>query len=148
MRDTSASTTRLSAALSSNSQTTSIASKQTKEEQRKFYEKNKDKPLELGDKWYLINTSWFQRWLAYIGVEEPETNISPERINNACLMKPNDNKHLRDDLLEENDYYTVSEELWKYLVNIYSTTCDEVLAFFWFCNCNTILNRLELNLIN
>jgi hypothetical protein len=130
MRDTSANATRLSAASSSsNSQTTSIASnnnKHTKEEQRDFFEKYKDKPLKLGDKWYLINSSWFRRWLAYIGVDEPETNVSPDRINNACLMKPNDSKHLRDDLTEEVDFYTAPEELWKYLASIYSIVREEV----------------------
>ena len=101
----------------------------TKADQLKMVNENIDKPLALNDKWYLVNSDWFTRWFKYIGYKVEETsNISPDKINNKSLLLYNERtkrNSLREDILEEVDYYTVSHELWTYLVSCYGLSNAE-----------------------
>lgn len=112
-----------------------------RDEQRKFALEYIHKPLKLGDKWYLIGSDWYSKWAAYVGIELSTDNNNsakvqttsssyvPSQINNKKLLVHNDetkNYHLKDGLLEEIDFYTIPQELWDYLVNIYSINAPEV----------------------
>ena len=102
-----------------------------KEGQKKAANEYMDKDLKVGDKWYLISSAWFQKWKAFVGLDSnlsarERANMGPlDKINNSSLLVPNSSA-LRDDLTEENDYFTVCEELWSYLVKIYSISSPNV----------------------
>jgi hypothetical protein len=102
-----------------------------------------NKKLKLGDKWYLINSDWFTRWANFVGYQLNNDNetimtsnskvgsslsnfLSPDKINNKTLLI-NGTEQLKQQLTEEVDYYTVCEELWNYLVQIYSINSPEVI---------------------
>ncbi len=104
-----------------------------------------NKKLKLGDKWYLINSDWFTRWANFVGYQLNNDNetlmtgnsnrklgsslsnfLSPDKINNKTLLI-NGTENLKQQLTEEVDYYTVCEELWSYLVQIYSTNSPQVI---------------------
>ena len=87
----------------------------SKEDQLKMAREYLEKPLIVGDKWYLVNSDWFTRWLKYIGHETASSavtsltkhaapsNISPEKINNKSLLEFNEvlkKNVLKESLLE------------------------------------------------
>jgi hypothetical protein len=122
----------------STSKSSVIMSKEnvTREKQREFALSTLNRELNLGDKWYLLNKDWFQRWSAYIGLESSEkvSEIPPEKISNRRLLETDAKSigspagkrvRLREDILENADYVTVPQELWNYLVNIYSLESDD-----------------------
>lgn len=102
-----------------------------------------EKPLKLGDKWYLLSKDWYVDWSAYIGLDESQTKLKetpPEKINNRKLFEI-DHKtatvgssakkiKLREGLLENIDFVTVPKELWNYLVEIYSLESPDVSFSF------------------
>ena len=113
----------------------------SKLDQKRAYDDLKGKKLRVGDKWYLINSDWFTKWLNYLNVPNNDslqspslTNSSsscpaPDKINNKSLISFNpitSKSFLKESLNEELDYHTVCEELWKYLVNIYGIARQEV----------------------
>ena len=100
----------------------------SKEDQLKMANEYRNKPLSVGDKWYLINADWFNKWAKYIGLDSKGSLTIPDAIDNKCLFKP-ESKVLKEGIQEEIDYYTIPEELWDYLVKIYSIAQPEV--FFW-----------------
>ena len=107
-----------------------------------------NKELKLGDKWYLINSDWYTRWANYVGIQLNNDNdsihlsnhqqqgqatklssyYSSDKINNKTLL--NADNQLKSQLTEEVDYYPICEELWNYLVQLYSTTTLEVSIYF------------------
>jgi hypothetical protein len=117
----------------------------SKDDQKAALQELGEKALRVGDKWYLINSDWYTKWLNYIGVEyddslqypsvvsstisSNQSCTAPDSINNKSLLISNPvtkKVHLKDTLVEEIDYYTVSEELWNYLVQLYGISRPEV----------------------
>ena len=136
--------------LSSNTSTcTKQLVNETREDQKTKASKWINKELKLGDKWYLINSDWYTRWANFVGIELNNDNdsihlsnhqqqgkmtklssyLSPDKINNKTLLSA-DNQ-LKSQLTEEVDYYPICEELWNYLVQLYSTTTPEVSINFF-----------------
>ena len=128
-----------------------ITTTESRDDQKLKAIKLMNKELKLGDKWYLINSDWFTRWANFVGYQINNDNdtvmtnqsnktsisslsnfLSPDKINNKTLLTnstDNTNQHqlhLKQQLTEEVDYYTVCEELWNYLVQIYSINSPEV----------------------
>ncbi|CAF0837839.1 unnamed protein product [Brachionus calyciflorus] len=99
------------------------------EDQRQFALKYLDKELKEGDKWYLINQDWFNKWLAYIGlrkdvqwIQTQSSNQQPEKINNQGLLEFDQDTNsyvLKENLMENVDYYTVPDELWTFITQMY-----------------------------
>lgn len=116
---------------------------ETCEDQKLKASKWLHKDLKVGDKWYLINSDWYTRWANHVGIQLPNDNASlhtsnqgqtakqssysPDKINNKTLL--NSDNQLKTQLTEEVDYYMICEELWNYLVSVYSTTSPEVIIY-------------------
>jgi hypothetical protein len=131
MKDTSlnSSTSTTATAIDNfKSKLTNQMTTQSIEDQRKAAELYLNKRLQLGDKWYLINADWFNKWLIYIGMDKDRPNFysnqPPGRIDNSNLLMP-DKVHLKGTLSEDIDYFTISEELWNYLSAVYLLTQAE-----------------------
>ncbi len=122
-----------------------ITATESRDDQKLKAIKLMNKKLKLGDKWYLINSDWFTRWANFVGYQLNNDNetlmtgnsngklgsslsnfLSPDKINNKTLLI-NGTENLKQQLTEEVDYYTVCEELWSYLVQIYSTNSPQVI---------------------
>jgi hypothetical protein len=113
----------------------------SREEQKRAFEELGNTQLRLGDKWFLINSDWYTKWLNYLGVayedslqykstaESEQVVPAPDKINNKSLLTFNavtKRFSLKETIVEELDYYTVPEELWLYLSELYETTRKEV----------------------
>jgi hypothetical protein len=107
------------------------------EGQRKIAMELNGKSLKLGDKWYLINSDWYIRWLKYIGLDAtiattPTKNVlsqtppNPGEINNRSLFVDDEKNQLKPDLQEEIDYSPVPEELWNFIKKIYPISNEKV----------------------
>jgi hypothetical protein len=117
----------------------------SKDDQKSALQKLGEKALRVGDKWYLIDADWYTKWLNYIGVKyddslqypsivsstsEQSSCPAPDKINNKALLVFNPvtkTYHLKESLVEEIEYYTLSEELWNYLVQLYEISRPEVI---------------------
>ena len=97
------------------------------EYQRHMAQKYANKPLRLGDKWYLVNADWYCRWCSFIGFDRASatlgattsSSLSPGSIDNHALVERDNKRQLRDSVAEEIDYFTVCEELWSYWTRAY-----------------------------
>ena len=104
------------------------------------------KEFKLGDKWYLINSDWLKNWANFVGYEIDKYSIRnklnttssksdlPCKINNKQLVNKLKQEiyneiHLKPGL-SEDEYYYICEELWNYLVEIYSINSPEVNKYF------------------
>jgi hypothetical protein len=96
-----------------------------KEEQKSLVKEADECALRLGDKWYVIDISWFQKWTNYIGLETNESAFgSPGTINNKALLDADG--ILKEGVTEIQDYKLVPEKVWKYLVQTYGIESDRV----------------------
>lgn len=107
--------------------------------QKKYALQFTEKPLKLGDKWYLISSEWYSNWANYIGLNtsSKSSTSTPDKISNQSILEYNTETKqfdLKQSLVEETDYFTVPEELWKYLVSKYSV-----------CSTNDIIERFVIN---
>lgn len=115
-----------------------------KDGQKKMADEYLNKELRLGDKWYLINSAWFQKWKAFVGLDSSlsardRSSLGPlDKICNSSLLTTN-GQSLREDLTEGNDYFTICEELWSYLVKIYSISSPKVRLTLYLLLLATIL---------
>jgi hypothetical protein len=97
----------------------------SKEDQLKMANEYINKPLNVGDKWYLVNAEWYNKWAKFIGLDSKGSQIKPDSVDNKCLFKP-DSKVLKEGIQEDVDYFTICEELWNYIVKIYGVAQAEV----------------------
>jgi hypothetical protein len=102
-----------------------------KNEQKTLAEECLKLALEINDKYYLINSHWYQKWADYIGLNKlQETSQHPGIINNEALLEQDGS--LKSNILLEVDYNLVHERLWNCLKNTYDIQSDKVTHF-----CNT-----------
>lgn len=97
-----------------------------------------EKRLKEGDKWYLVNGEWFKKWLSYIGIKKDHvitaceaSNEPPGKISNKSILEKDpdiDYYYLKEGLLEEADYFTVPEELWKCFTEEYTLESENDIA--------------------
>ena len=106
----------------------------SKDDQLKMANEYRDKPLKVGDKWYLINAEWFNKWAKFIGLDSKGSLTRPDAIDNKCLFKP-ESTVLKEGIQEDIDYFTIPEELWDYLVKIYSVAQPEVFFDEYYSPC-------------
>ena len=125
----------------SNLKSSSLTYGASLEGQRKMAMEYEGKPLKLGDKWYLINSDLYTRWLKYIGLDATtvttttntisQTPPNPGDINNRSLFLDDEKNQLKPNLQEEIDYYPIPEELWNFLIKIYPIKHEKVFLFFF-----------------
>ena len=81
--------------------------------------------LVKGDSWYLIDIGWFKQWKKYVGYNSWDTSsvgdetANPGKVNNKPLFKDNELNVLKEQLLEELDYWLLPEKAWQSLVEWY-----------------------------
>ena len=102
-------------------------------QQYKFSHKLLNKEMKLGEKWYLINKDWYDKWTTFISRNNFNRLEWPGAINNDSILNNNDSKQsalshinsvssieqLRSSLFKYVHYYVVCQELWEYLKKVY-----------------------------
>jgi hypothetical protein len=98
----------------------------TKEEQKALAKDASDCELRLDDKWYVVDLTWYQKWLNFIGLETTESAFgSPGPISNASLL--DSDGYLKEGVIELSDYQLVPEKLWKVLLQTYGVVSEKVI---------------------
>lgn len=89
-----------------------------------------NKQLRLGDKWYVIDIQWYNKWLDYMGLNDDQTKIvshvKPGPLSNRLLLDTNGK--LKTEIQLNQDYEIVPEECWKLIKEDYgiSNEKDEI----------------------
>lgn len=97
-----------------------------KSEQQKLAEESKELPLALDDKYYLINSHWYDQWSYFVGLKKHFENSSqqhPGPIDNKELLESDGS--LKREIVLDIDYYLVHENLWNCLKSCYGTQSDK-----------------------
>ena len=112
-------------------------------EQYKFSYKLLNKEMKLGEKWYLINKDWYNKWTTFINRNNFNRLEWPGVINNDYILndsntnsfKINDSffsaDQLRSSLTQYVHYFIVCEELWEYLKTVYGLSKKEVFLLIF-----------------
>ncbi len=105
-------------------------------EQYKFSYKLLNKEMKLGEKWYLINKDWYNKWSTFINRNNFNLLEQPGVINNDSILIDlnhlnisifNDFDRLKPNLVKGLDYYVVCQDLWEYLKKVYGVSKKEVI---------------------
>ncbi|KAG8910438.1 CSN-associated deubiquitinating enzyme Ubp12, partial [Tulasnella sp. 408] len=104
--------------------TTSSTSLTPKERLQKI-QSLKNKPLALGDTWYLISRQWYRGWESACGGAPmkgaPEDESQVKAVDNSSLAGSKPGKLKTATIAEGVDYELLPEEAWKLLVEWYGT---------------------------
>jgi ubiquitin carboxyl-terminal hydrolase 4/11/15 len=93
--------------------------------------RQRERPMEIGETWYLIARDWWKRWQkACTGETDKEGSVSEQElgpVNNASLLDEYGN--LRKGLVEGIDVEYVSEEIWRSFNTWYvaCANCDLII---------------------
>ena len=99
--------------------------------------------MKLGEKWYLINKDWYNKWTTFINRNNFNRLEWPGVINNDYILndsntnsfKINDSffsaDQLRSSLTQYVHYFIVCEELWEYLKTVYGLSKKEVFLLIF-----------------
>ncbi|KAK3546519.1 hypothetical protein QTP70_026373 [Hemibagrus guttatus] len=114
-------------------------------------------PLQAGDKWNLIDSTWFNTWKKYVGFDSWNTAsledqmIYPGRVDNSQLLK--DSLSIKDYLTEHLDYILLPKEAWGKLISWYGLTDHQkpivrkvVVSDLFVNNCKVEVYLTELRL--
>jgi hypothetical protein len=101
-------------------------------EQYKFSYKLLNKQMKLGEKWYLINKDWYNKWSTFINRNNFNLLEQPGVINNDSILNNlfklnDDSDKIKSNLVNGLDYYVVCQELWEYLKKVYGLSKTEVI---------------------
>jgi hypothetical protein len=101
-------------------------------EQYKFSYKLLNKQMKLGEKWYLINKDWYNKWSTFINRNNFNLLEQPGVINNDSILNNlfklnDDSDKIKSNLVNGLDYYVVCQELWEYLKKFYGLSKTEVI---------------------
>ncbi|XP_060780170.1 ubiquitin carboxyl-terminal hydrolase 15-like isoform X3 [Neoarius graeffei] len=81
-------------------------------------------PLQKGDTWYLVDSSWFKTWKKYVGFDSWDMlgyqTCHPGPVDNSGLLT--DSLSLKEHLIEDLDYILLPKEAWGKLISWYGLT--------------------------
>lgn len=99
------------------------------EKEKELYKDAKERKLEVGQVWYVIDNTWYQKWCNYIGVgtslyDKNASVTSPGKINNKELLEDG---MLKKDSMEDIDYVLVPQDLFELLKKEYGLNSEKVI---------------------
>jgi DUSP domain len=105
----------------------------SKEELKALAEECNSIPLQVNDKYYLINSHWYRIWADFIGLsktyDDTHGHNHPGVIDNRSLLTQ-PNSTLKSDLIEDTDFKIIHEKLWNRLKEEYGVSSELVCASF------------------
>jgi hypothetical protein len=99
------------------------------QKEKELHKDAKTRKLQVGQAWYVIENSWYQKWCDYIGVSSAlndkfVSSTPPGKINNKNLLDING--MLKSDTMEEVDYALVPQDLFELLEKEYGLMSEKV----------------------
>ncbi|XP_068600050.1 ubiquitin carboxyl-terminal hydrolase 11 [Brachionichthys hirsutus] len=75
--------------------------------------------LRAGDSWYVVERRWFQQWKEFVENGDQNSSSFPGQINNTELFEDLDSYHLKERLVENEDFMLVPADAWRKLLDWY-----------------------------
>ncbi|XP_051950170.1 ubiquitin carboxyl-terminal hydrolase 11-like isoform X1 [Xyrauchen texanus] len=86
---------------------------------------NQNHQLRAGDSWYLLDKRWFDQWKEYVETGDQNSSSYPGKIDNTELFEDLDSYHLKERLVENEDFVLVPAEAWHKLLLWYDMMDDQ-----------------------
>ncbi|XP_072569144.1 ubiquitin carboxyl-terminal hydrolase 11 isoform X1 [Paramormyrops kingsleyae] len=81
--------------------------------------------LRAGDSWYLLDKRWYELWKEYVETGDQNSSSFPGQIDNTELFEDLESYHLRDGLVENEDFVLIPAEAWHKLLSWYGRAADQ-----------------------
>ena len=99
------------------------------QKEKELYNDAATRKLQVGQVWYVIDKSWYQKWCDYIGVSSSlddkfVSTTSPGKINNKNLL--DSLGMLKNETMEGTDYNLVPQDLFELLEQEYGLMSEKV----------------------
>ncbi|KAG7224402.1 hypothetical protein INR49_004744, partial [Caranx melampygus] len=75
--------------------------------------------LRAGDSWYVVEHRWFEQWKEFVESGDQNSSSFPGQIDNTELFEDLDSYHLKERLVENEDFMLVPAEAWHKLLAWY-----------------------------
>ncbi|XP_028265179.1 ubiquitin carboxyl-terminal hydrolase 11-like [Parambassis ranga] len=75
--------------------------------------------LRAGDSWYVVDRRWFEQWKEFVETGDQNSSSFPGQINNSELFEDLDSYHLKERLVENEDFVLVPAVAWHKLLAWY-----------------------------
>lgn len=75
--------------------------------------------LRAGDSWYILERRWFEQWKEFVESGDQNSSSFPGQIDNTELFEDLDSYHLKERLVENEDFVLVPAEAWHKLLSWY-----------------------------
>ncbi|KAM7410760.1 hypothetical protein PAMA_020952 [Pampus argenteus] len=72
-----------------------------------------------GDSWYVVERRWFEQWKEFVESGDQNSSSFPGQIDNTELFEDLDSFHLKERLVENEDFVLVPAEAWHKLLAWY-----------------------------
>ncbi|XP_047440270.1 ubiquitin carboxyl-terminal hydrolase 11 [Mugil cephalus] len=72
--------------------------------------------LRAGDSWYVVDRRWFEQWKEFVETGDQNSSSFPGQIDNSELFEDLDSYHLKERLVENEDFVLVPAEAWHKLL--------------------------------
>ncbi|KAI1892985.1 hypothetical protein AGOR_G00139140 [Albula goreensis] len=81
--------------------------------------------LRAGDSWYLLDRRWYEQWKEYVETGDQNSSSFPGQIDNTELFEELESYHLKERLVESEDFVLVPAEAWHKLLAWYSMVPEQ-----------------------
>ncbi|KAG7472690.1 hypothetical protein MATL_G00111470 [Megalops atlanticus] len=81
--------------------------------------------LRAGDSWYLLDRRWYEQWKEYVETGDQNSSSFPGQINNTELFEELESYHLKERLVENEDFVLIPAEAWHKLLSWYGMVADQ-----------------------
>ncbi|XP_070696236.1 ubiquitin carboxyl-terminal hydrolase 11 [Pempheris klunzingeri] len=75
--------------------------------------------LRAGDSWYVVERRWYEQWKEFVETGDQNSSSFPGQIDNTELFEDLDSYHLKERLVENEDFTLVPAEAWHKLLAWY-----------------------------
>ncbi|XP_069572711.1 ubiquitin carboxyl-terminal hydrolase 11 [Brachyistius frenatus] len=85
----------------------------------------RESELRAGDSWYVVDHRWFDQWKQFVENGDQNSSSFPGQIDNTELFEDLDSFHLKDRLVENEDFVLVPSEAWFKLLTWYGVVEEQ-----------------------
>ncbi|KAJ3585898.1 hypothetical protein NHX12_012306 [Muraenolepis orangiensis] len=79
----------------------------------------RDSELRAGGSWYMVDRRWYDQWKEFVETGDQNSSSFPGQIDNSELFEDQDSYHLKERLVENEDFMLVPAEAWRKLLAWY-----------------------------
>nr|XP_020515702.2 ubiquitin carboxyl-terminal hydrolase 11 [Labrus bergylta] len=76
----------------------------------------RDTELRAGDSWYVVERRWYEQWKEFVETGDQNSSSFPGQIDNTELFEDLDSYHLKERLVENEDFMLVPADAWHKLL--------------------------------